>query len=201
MKLDIRRYGPNRATPLVSIVIPTIAQREHWLEKAILSYEMNRPEACEIIVVHDRPTCGIAWNEGIAESTGFYIHLTADDIEAHPGWWEAAIARVRGKALPAPRILHSDGSLQSCGDADEMPEGAECEIARIPFASRKQFEKIGPMWTPQYYGDNWFSHRGRECGWPSLVTRDYLFTHHLAGEGRLDTLSEDFRIYRRRTGT
>lgn len=195
--IDVRRFGPE---PLVSIVIPTIAARAHWLEKTVSSYEMNRPEECEIIIVRDRKTCGIAWNQGIAASSGKYIHLTADDIEAHPGWWEAAIGVVRRDQLPAPRILNSDGSLQSCGDAHEMENGEECETARIPFASREQFDAIGPMFTRQYYGDNLFSHRGRQLGWPSIICREYLFTHHLAEESRIDTLAEDGEAFFRARG-
>lgn len=184
-------YGPERIKPLISIVIPTIDGRERWLEKCLLSYQMNRPESSEILIVRNRRTCGIAWNIGLDHAEAPYIHLTADDIEAHPGWWEAAIKVVRRDQLPAPRILNPDGSLQSCGDANEMENGEECEIARIPFASREQFDAIGQMFTRQYYGDNWFSHRGRQLGWPSIICREYLFTHHLAGEGRIDTLAED----------
>ena len=181
--------------PLLSVIVPTVDGRETWLQKCLASYFATAPDDTQIIVIHNRATCGIAWNEGIAQAEGAYIHLTADDIEAHEGWWKAAISATDLGWLPAPRVLHSDGSLQSCGDADETDTGVECEIARIPFASREMFGCIGPMWERMYYGDNWFSHRGRKCGWPSRVVRDYLFTHHLAGEGRIDTLAEDGRAY------
>lgn len=177
--------------PLLTIVVPTVDGREQWLERCLASYFATTPDDTQILVYRNRATCGIAWNEGIAEAIGAYVHLTADDIEAHPGWWKPAISATDLGWLPAPRILNGDGSLQSCGDADEQPDGTECEIARIPFASRAQLACIGPMAEWQYYGDNWFSHRGRACGYPSIVVRDYLFTHHLAGEGRIDTLAAD----------
>jgi hypothetical protein len=124
-----------------------------------------------------------------------YIHLTADDIEPHEGWYEAAVETIKDGFLPAPRILNGDGSLQSCGDANETPNGTVVEIARIPFATKEQMACIGPIIDQMYFTDNWFSHRGRQCGWESVINRAYLFTHHLAPEGRIDTLYDDSRTY------
>ena len=96
--------------------------------------------------------------------------------------------------LPAARILNTDGTLQSCGtDHLEHEEGEEAFVARIPFATREQFDLIGPMMNEQYMGDYWFSHRGRQVGLKSVVRRDYCFFHHYAQEGRIDTLAADVR--------
>jgi glycosyltransferase involved in cell wall biosynthesis len=190
---------------MISIIIPTLSVRKHWLERCIASYEETLSHQklfrYEFIVKHDRPSCGVAWNEGIAEAQGDYIHLTADDIEALPGWWPPAIASVHRDELPAARILNSDGTLQSCGtDHLEHETGEEAFVARIPFATREQFAKIGPMMNEHYMGDYWFSHRGRECGYRSVVQRDYCFIHHFAQEGRIDTLAADVKAYKKRGG-
>jgi hypothetical protein len=156
----------------------------------------------EIIVITDRAACGIAWNEGIALANGEYIHLSADDIEPANGWWWArAIWSANRDELPSARILNTDGSLQSCGtDHLEHEEGEEAFVARIPFATRDQFDLIGRMMDEQYMGDYWFSHRGRQVGLKSVVRRDYCFYHHYAQEGRIDTLAADVKAYKKRGG-
>jgi hypothetical protein len=75
---------------VISVVIPTIAGREHWLGNCIHAYERCSGDI-EIITVTDRETCGEAWAEGGKRAQGDFIHFTADDIEPHDGWDEAAI--------------------------------------------------------------------------------------------------------------
>jgi hypothetical protein len=188
---------------VISVIIPTITGREHWLKRCVGTYNLTLcSTSYEIIVLTDRPSCGIAWNEGIAKAKGNYIHLTADDIEPkHIMWWGAAKASADRGELPAARILNTDGSLQSCGtDHLEHPEGEEAFVARIPFATREQFDAIGPMMNEHYMGDYWFSHRGRQVGLRSVVRRDYCFYHHYAQEGRIDTLAADVAAYKKRGG-
>jgi hypothetical protein len=188
---------------MISIVIPTIAGREHWLQQCLDTYKGTcfGHVRTEYIVIKDRPACGIAWNEGIARAKGEHIHLTADDIEPLPGWWKPAIESVKRDELPAARILNSDGSLQSCGtDHHEHETGEEAFVARIPFATREQFARIGPMMNEHYMGDYWFSFRGREVGLKTVVQRDYAFIHYFAREGRIDTLAADVKTYKRRGG-
>ena len=189
---------------LLTVVIPTIKGREQWLEKCQESYRRTLQaedvwHRCQILVIRDRPSCGIAWNEGIAQSEAQYIHLSADDIEPLDGWLLPAIRSVGRKELPAARILNSDGTLQSCGtNHREAREGTKAEVARIPFASSEQLRAIGPMMEDQYMGDYWFSHRGRQCGFPSKVVRDYAFIHHYAPEGRDEgRMVKDLESYQR----
>lgn len=188
---------------MISVVIPTITGREHWFERCQRSYVRTiwTSEPFEFIVIRDRPSCGIAWNEGIAQAKGDYIHLSADDIEPVGEWWKPAIESVQRGELPAARVLNPDGTLQSCGTDDKEHEtGEEATVARIPFATAEQFAKIGPMMNEQYMGDYWFSHRGRQVGLRTVVQRDYAFIHHFAPEGRKDTLSEDFAAYTKMGG-
>lgn len=189
---------------MITVVIPTITGREHWLERCLAAYEETMMgQAPTIIIVKDRPTCGIAWNEGIARAKGDYIHLTADDIEPILGWWRPAVETADRGELPAARILNSDGTLQSCGtDDQEHDDGEHATIARVPFGTAEQFAKIGPMLDIHYQTDQWFSHRGRQEGFPTIVRRGYAFIHYFAQEGRLDSrLKDDVRTYHRLGGT
>ena len=187
---------------MITVVIPTLTVRAHWLDRCVAAYERTLggyPH--EILVFTDRPSCGVAWNEGIAQAQGEFIHLSADDLEPLDGWHFPAIFSAASGELPSARILNTDGTLQSCGtDHLEHDDGEEAFVARIPFATREQFDRIGPMMNEQYMGDYWFSHRGRECGYRSVVRRDYCFFHHYAQEGRIDTLASDVKAYKRRGG-
>lgn len=172
---------------MISIIIPTIEQRQEHLERCLAAYERTTPMEYEFIVVRDEPTCGIAWNIGIAKSSGDLIHLTADDLEPHAGWLQAALGKIERGLIPAPRILKPDGSLESCGwDAKEHPEDETTPYSRIPIAPRSWFEAIGPMLETHYANDEYFSAKARLVGFDTVIARDYLFTHHRASQGRLD---------------
>lgn len=185
--------------PELSIIVPSIDGREHWLSRALTAFKKTTPVFYETIIIMNKPTCGIAWNEGIKQSSGDYILLSADDIEPLAGWFEAGKEWVDKDYLPAARILNTDGSLQSCGDtADEQLTGTPTELARVPFCSREQMEKIYPIIRCHYYTDSFFSYRGRLNNWPTIVVRDMTFYHHFAPEGRVDErLYEDLKVFRR----
>jgi glycosyltransferase involved in cell wall biosynthesis len=88
--------------PLLSVVLPTISGREHWLGKALASIS-ETVDDYELLVYLDKPTCGVGWNLGIEEAKGDYVLLFADDLEAHPGWFQAG-AGGRGDPLsPHPQ--------------------------------------------------------------------------------------------------
>ncbi len=180
------RLGISKGIPLISIIIPTIKGRERWLKKCLASYLDSSPE-CEVIIVRDRPTCGIAWNDGYRQATGEYLHFSADDLEAHEGWWQGAIIAAENNLIPAPRILNPDGTLQGCADMlEEYEQGSVVSFTRIPFLSRKQARLIAPIITTHYSTDLWVSEVGRMHGYQTVMVNEYLFTHHLAQEGRLD---------------
>lgn len=179
----------------VAVVIPTIKGREASLQRTIDGY-LRTMDAVELIVVRDKATCGIAWNQGVREAEAEFIHLSADDIVPHEGWLEAAMISMAAEQLPAGRILHGDGTLQSCGDELDRPDGFVTEIPRIPFLPAWLALKIFPIPPIHYYTDNIVGDRARGFGWPTIVNRGYLFTHHLVGEGRLDDrLASDGRRY------
>lgn len=179
----------------LTVVLPTITGREHWLERFKASLVAHTKDY-ELIVIPDRPACGIAWQEGIEKSQGDYVALLPDDSEVHAGWAEAAMETCDRGFLPAPLVLHTDGSIQSCGGTWEALEddGVPTEFTRLPFMSREQIERIGPMIPTHEFSDNWVSHRGRQEGIETVVCQGYKVTHHLAPEGRR-TRSEDAVIY------
>lgn len=186
---------------MISIIVPTVTGREEFLAKCEAAYAAHTDDY-ELIVVTDEPTCGLGWNKGAAQATGDYLHLTCDDLEPHPGWWQAARAVCDDGFLPAPRILNTDGSLQSCGDWErEQQTGTATEFTRLPFLSRDQWERFGPSLPLHYYTDNWFSWRAREQGVETVVHRGYLLTHHLADHKRgagmswEDRMATDFRAF------
>lgn len=191
--------GRSGNPPLISVVVPTVTGREHWLEKAYTSISTTTPNY-EWLVYDNLPTCGTAWNLGIEKAQGEYILLFADDLEAHDGWWEAGIESLSQGIIPCPRILNPDGSLQSCGTYDrEAPDGEPSVVARVPFLTRYMAQSMHPIFSNQYMGDHWITWRGKQLGWPTLVNRSMLFTHSFAMEGRIDSLTADVKDYKRAT--
>jgi len=45
---------------VISVVIPTIAGREVWLERCLAAYRNNTHPEPELIVIHDAPNCRTA---------------------------------------------------------------------------------------------------------------------------------------------
>ena len=139
---------------------------------------------------------------------GEYIHFGADDVEMHPGWWEQTVRFCDRGFLPAPRVLNTDGTLQSCGDwAVEMRDGAVPEFTRGPFVSRAQWDQLAPLVAPfleaaHYFTDNVFTWAGRRLGMETVVCRRYEYTHHMAPQGRADRrMAADHELFVQYTQT
>jgi hypothetical protein len=147
----------------------------------------------------DRPTWGQGVNAGLAViDDGYspdYIHLTADDLEAHEGWFESAIDALNKNMFPAPRILNPDGSLFSFGHGeasmfDESTDYKPTNTSVVPTLTFDLYQKIGKMAPWHFYTDNYYSHRAREFGFVPTAIKQYCFTHHAsevhagAGVGR-----------------
>lgn len=182
---------------MISAVIPTVDGRESYLARAIASLRETAPIQ-EFLIYKNRPTCGVAWNEGIEEASGFYVLLFADDLEAHLGWLHPALLCLGSGSLPCPRILNPDGTLQSCGpDAIEHENGFPSDVARVPFLPLSLAQDLYPVFENQYAGDYWITREAGKQGWPTVVVREMLFTHHLVAERRLNTLQEDWNAFLR----
>lgn len=186
---------------MISIVVPTVTGREHWLAECKASYAAHTTDY-ELIVVEDRPTCGQAWLEGADQCAGDFIHFSADDLQPHAGWWKAAVACTDLNLLPAPRIVNTDGSLQTCGGSDgfaELPTGTRTDFTRIPFMSRTQWDLIRPhvesfLRSAHYYTDNAISYGGMLEGIGTVVHRGFQFTHGFAQEKRGAGMPEPERM-------
>ncbi len=190
------------AAPLITVPLPTVTGREDFLERTIASYEATVPNL-ELLIYKDLPTCGAAWLRGIREGSGDLFQMGADDIEMHPGWWQAAKRAIDLNLLPAARVLNTDGSLQSCGPWErEMPDGALLrgeDFTRSPMFSRAQWEQLAPfiegfLGRAHYYTDNVFTWAGRKVGMETVVVRGYEYTHHLADVKRGAGMSWDQRM-------
>lgn len=182
---------------MISIVIPTIKGREHWLERCLESYRANTLVEHEIKILRDYPNCNSAWNAALEGELKYdVIHLTADDIEAHADWDTVGLKALEGHYLPCPLILNGDGSVQSFGDdAHDRPDGSRSEVARIPLFRKEWVQYFYPFPEIQYMGDYWLTAKCKRFGIPTLVVRKFVFTHHTAPEGRLNTLTEDIGVY------
>lgn len=184
--------------PTLSIVIPTIKGREEWLELTLEGFRQGTSVEYEVLVERDHAVCGTAWNAGIERAQGEYVLLAADDL--HPvrrSWFDVARARADKGFLPCAVIYNDDRSLQSCGAwMTLVPDGTVSPIARIPFGTLEQMRAIHPILPIHYATDNWFSHRGLEEGWPSVVTHGMDFVHYFAPQGRIDSrVMDDVRVY------
>lgn len=178
---------------MIAVVIPTIAGREQLLERTLAAYRDNTESPVKVIVVRDRPTIGEAWNDGAeaALQAGVrWLHLSADDVEPHPGWDAACIAAATHGGWPSPRILNPDGSLHSCGSMGggmllpECADGTPCATSPFPFLAARYWHRVGPALDAQYYSDDHLSWRARLAGFTPVVSRGFTLTHLEGTVGR-----------------
>lgn len=175
----------------VAVVIPTIEGREQDVARCILAYQDTAPEV-SLYVEYGHPSCGAAWLAGaeLAAEDGFdYLHLTADDLEPHPGWLDVATETVDKGYIPAPLVYHPDGALESAGlagfgcYAGPYTDWALIEGTTVPFVTREMWDTVGMLDT-HYCTDLWVSYQGRRHGWETVIRTGMAFTHHTAMAGR-----------------
>jgi len=181
---------------LISIVVPTISGREELLSLCRAAYLETTECEFEFLIVENAPTCNAAWNIGLKQAKGDILHLSADDLEPHPHWDTVGLYWLSNGYLPCPRVLNTDGSLQSCGnEAAEAITGTSSDVARVPLFPRSLLSAVYPILDTQYMGDYWVTAQARKVGWDTVVVRDFVFTHHMAQEGRLYTLAADYEAF------
>lgn len=173
----------------ISVVVPTIAGREDLLAATKAAYKANTSREVEWIEAKGYPTCGQAWNAGAASATGDYLHLSADDVEPHPGWDDAAVEAADQDFYPAPRLLTPAGAVHSCGSMGaglllpDCPDWTPCVSSSFPFMRIER-------WTPDcclpihYYADDWLAHLARVAGLKPVVRTGYCLTHLEGTVGR-----------------
>ena len=170
----------------ISVVVPTVDGREAHFKRCFEAYKATTP-GMDWIAFKNLDTCGLGWQAGAEIFTGDYLHFTADDLEPHPGWAEAAMAAADQGIIPMPTIYAPDGSVEPLG-----PATVGC--TRIPFCTREQWDKIGPMIPLHYYTDNWFSERARQAGLRLQEVPAFAFTHHWAQPARGAGMSQHERM-------
>ena len=205
----------------VLIVCPTVTGREESLERCKESYtETLKDHSVRFSIPVDCPTWGEGVNEGIQsadEVYGFemcdFIHLTADDLEAHDGWFEAASNALSKGVYPAPMLMNPDGSVFSFGHGDANMHDVSRDwkpthTSVIPTITPLMWRMMGPMIPLHFFTDDYMSHRARQIGMNTVAIMDYKFTHHAseihagAGIGRDKRMAIDQEAYQHylRTG-
>lgn len=165
----------------ISIVIPTIKGRESWLEKCLEGYKQTAPLA-EVIIIRDAPSCGVAWEEGYAQTTRPYIHFTADDIVPCRDWYREALKWLDLDTIPAANVRNQRGGPNHC----DSPLGEMGHVPNIlvPLLKRHMIE-LGGWFQPFHYGtDDWITYRAVQLGYPVERCWEYKVTHFVAPEGR-----------------
>lgn len=191
----------------VSVVIPHVKGREEYLARCLDGYRDRTEAEVQTIVVSDRLSGGIAWQEGSEMATGDYLHLTNDDIVPGEGWLGECVASVEAGqvpvvlVVPASREIHDENMMplpgnpinehtthfegvpkvQSTGHVAESSNRSE--YPSLPFCSLAQWQRIGPMIPTQYGTDKWFGHRAWLAGYPNVCVGS-VFYHFAAGVGR-----------------
>jgi glycosyltransferase involved in cell wall biosynthesis len=180
----------------ISVIIPTVTGREDHFARCVQSYrETTKDIGLDLIVETDWPTCGVAWDAGMEHAHGDYVHLTCDDIEARPGWWQPAVEAVEAGKVPAPQCYDPSGYPQSCPRPGLVaPDWTPVAMSALPFFSMEQYSAIGPLFTAHYYTDDWVSWRARRAGWEPVLRTGYQFTHYYAQHRRGAGMSEQQRM-------
>lgn len=155
-------------TPLVSIILPTIAGREDLLAVTRDAYSQTIDAEAEIIVVRERPTIGEAWNAGADQAEGEFLLLGADDLVPFPDAVAAGIDAAKDGIYPSPWITNPDGSTVVRGSlgggmllADTTPEGTICNSSPIPLLRHDHWAKAGPSIPAHYYADDYLGWAAR----------------------------------------
>lgn len=192
----------------VSIVVPTVDGREDYLDRCLRGYEERTEAEVELLVVRNRWSGGMAWQEGAEAATGDYLHLTNDDIIPGEGWLDDCVEAVRRGMVPVVAVMnatpeiHDDEMMPLPGNPmndlvthfEGVPKlqlpwhvatrGNESEYPSLPFCSLDQWRSIGPMIPTQYGTDKWFGQRAWDAGFANVCVTGSIFYHFAAGVGR-----------------
>lgn len=170
--------------PTLSVIIPTITGRERHLERCVRSYRRNTPKdvTLDLIIIRNEPSCGHAWAKGARKAKGDYLHFTADDLQARPGWFRAARKVADSGALPAACVGDRRDKLMTC-DAPLGRLGRQPNVL-VPFFTREMWRKGGWVLNCHYGTDDWITYLACTRGIKVVYTPRYVFRHWVAEEGR-----------------
>ncbi len=165
---------------MIQVIIPTIKGREATCERCVAVY---KDQGAEVLLVKGAQTCGEGWIRGLESAIGDVIMLGLDDFLPHDGAVEAGVEAAERGIYPAPRILKTNGTLESCGTLGgaqhfgECPTGTMSYMSSVPIATKEAWEEIGEPLPIHYYVDDGLGYRARKAGISCEVVREYAFTH------------------------
>lgn len=193
--------------PTVTVIIPTVAGREESLARCLAAYRATVPkDRLHIDVRCGFASCGEAWDAGAGIAGTDLVHLSADDLEPLPGWFEATVGSIRDGVLPAPYVRNGHtAALESCGAWGQMilesvdvpmtviptfPAAAwrgGCPLAPTPehltFDPRRRLASWSSLGL-HYFSDNAVSSCARAAGWRIQPRWAYAFLHWWEDAGR-----------------
>lgn len=182
----------------VLIVIPTVDGREDYLEACENAYQKTVSfSERSFYIAKNRPTCGEAWNAGakFARELGVdYVHMTADDMIPHPGWYECAVETVEAGYIPSALVKYPDGGIQSHGVwATRYVDWTIVPQTLVPFCRPSQWIPIPNI---HYFSDNAASSAFKHQGLEIAARVNYCFTHHMAEPGRQSLTEREEKIWK-----
>jgi hypothetical protein len=165
----------------VSVLIPTVSGRETFLEMCVTGYLRNTPAwvDLEFVILRDRLTCGVGWQEAAERASGTYLHFSNDDIVPRTGWLEPLVHAALCGYVVAPWIQHGDwggfyGAAPGVGQEDDWQD---VDHSAMPFCERERFKRVGPIIATHYGVDNWFAERVRAAGMRLVGRRESVLDH------------------------
>jgi hypothetical protein len=190
---------------VISVIIPTLAERAHRLVRTLEAFRENTVGEYETFIITGKRSAGEGWNEGVQQAEGDYFLFGCDDMSPHAGWDVAAVEAVDAGKIPAPVLYGQAGDMQTCGGywgrwLQDWEITANTCI--VPFCSRDQWQgetgvrpPVGPMLNVHYFSDNAFTDRCKEAGLDVVVRRGYAFTHMWEAGGWEQAISEHGDIH------
>lgn len=170
------------------MLVPTVSGREDLLRLCIDGYLRNTsPEFdLEFVILRDRPSCGRGWQEAAERASGRFLHFSNDDVIPRPGWAEPLEHAVRLGFVAAPWIQHGTwgGFYGAAPELGQEMDWSEVDHSAMPFCSRSQFERFGPIIATHYGVDNWIAERVSAEGMLLVGRRPSVIDHFNIQIGR-----------------
>lgn len=189
----------------LTIVCPTIDGREESFARMLASYERTVPADVDVDFIAPR-NCS-TWGAGVvagmadAGSALGHVHLTADDLEAESGWFEAGFATALRGMQPAP-VLDTFGEIAyGHPPTPDMSDWKLTGTSVIPFLTASMWRLIERhsdiLADLHYFSDNLMSDILRRAGHETVGRIGYRFKHHHEMHGRGAGMgSQDARMQR-----
>jgi GT2 family glycosyltransferase len=165
-------------TPLISVLIPTVGDREDLLQECASAYRDEHRDEVEILTIEGH-TWGAGCNALAEFAQGDYWLFACDDTKPQPDWFVRAASLVDRGLTPASRYFQRDGSPLHASDL--TPHGAPVAWCRSFLLTPARYAEVGPLIDATWYSDVDYSERLRAHGYEIVGCDGFSFTH-LHGE-------------------